>query len=55
VVAVERWSSQLTGLIGERPLVTGVSLALVVLIALISLATHRTRHRTPEAEPAQRR
>jgi cytochrome c-type biogenesis protein len=50
VVAVERWSSRLTNLIGERPLVAGASLAVVVLVALASLAVHRGRTSTdPES------
>jgi cytochrome c-type biogenesis protein len=50
VVTVERWSSQLTELIGERPLLAGASLALVVLIALASLVAHRGRRSTdPES------
>jgi cytochrome c-type biogenesis protein len=50
VVAVERWSSQLTNLIGERPLLAGASLGLVVLVALASLAVHRGRRSTdPES------
>jgi cytochrome c-type biogenesis protein len=48
VVAVERWSSQLTNLIGGRPLLAGASLAVVVLVALASLAAHRGLRRTTE-------
>jgi cytochrome c-type biogenesis protein len=46
VIAVERWSSRLTNLIGDRPLLAGVSLALVVLVALTSLVANRARRST---------
>lgn len=61
VVAVERWSSQVTELIGERPLWAGLTLTLVVVIALVSLVAQRGRRETPESqsepesEPAQPR
>jgi cytochrome c-type biogenesis protein len=55
VTTVERWSSQLTQLIGDRPLLWGTALAAITLLALLYLLLgRRSSHGTDVADPSLR-